>query len=209
MKSIFGKKLGMTRLFDESGRQTPVTAIEVGPCVVVQTDRAPRKGVATIQIGYGTQKPQRLSKAVVGHYAKAGVEPCRMLREVAVEDGEEVKVGDTITASIFEETKYVDIIGVTKGRGFQGVVKRHGMSGGPKTHGSHMHREVGSIGQCTRPSRVFKNKKMPGQMGNTRTTMQNLQLVKVLADENVILVKGAVPGPTGAIVEVRKALKKS
>lgn len=199
----------MTQVFDDQGRASNVTVIEVGPCVVVQVKDADKEGYAAAQLGFGTQKKQRLSKPALGHMEKAGVEPVRVLREFPVAEGAEVKPGDTVTASIFEGVEYVDVIGTSKGRGFQGVVRRHGFGGGRASHGSGTHRGPGSIGMKEKPARVFKGKKMPGQMGNKRVTTQNLRIVQVRADDNVILVEGAVPGPNEGLVMVRKAIKKA
>jgi large subunit ribosomal protein L3 len=209
MKSLIGKKLGMTQIFDEEGCCVPVTVIEAGPCTVIQRKTTAADGYEAIQIGFGEQKEQRVTKAQLGHCKKAGAAPQRELCEVRVEEGDEAKAGDTLTASIFDEVKFVDVLGTTKGKGFQGVVKRHGFSGGRASHGSHMHRRSGSIGMCEYPARVFKGKKMAGHMGSTNITVQNLKIVQVRADENLVLVKGAVPGANGSILVLREALKKS
>lgn len=205
---MIGKKVGMTQVYDDQGRQTNVTAIEVGPCVVVQVKSAEKEGYAAAQLGFGTQKKQRVSRPEQGHTDKAGVEPVRVIKEFPLESGESVKPGDTVTAALFEGVSHVDVVGVSKGRGFQGVVRRHGFSGGRATHGSGMHRRPGSIGMKVNPARVHKGKKMPGQMGNKTVTVQSLRVVQVRADEHVILVEGAVPGPSGGLVTVRKAIKK-
>lgn len=199
----------MTQVFDENGRQSNVTAIEVGPCVVVQVKSKKVDGYDAAQLGFGTQKKQRLTKPALGHLAKAGVEPVRTIREFPLDAGEEAKPGDTVTASIFDGVSHVDVVGDSKGRGFQGVMRRHNFGGGRATHGSGTHRGPGSIGMKEDPARVFKGKKMPGQMGNERVTVQNLRVVQVRGEENVILVEGAVPGPTGGLVMVRKAIKKA
>jgi len=208
MKSLIGKKLGMTQIFDDEGCRVPVTVIEAGPCRVIQRKTAKSDGYEAIQIGFGAQKEHRVSKALIGHYKKAGVETQRELREVRVNAEDETKAGDTLTAAIFEEVHFVDVLGVTKGKGFQGVVKRHGFSGGRASHGSHMHRRTGSIGMCETPARVFKGKKMPGQMGHENRTVQNIKIVQVRAEENLILLKGAVPGANGSTVVLCEALKK-
>ena len=209
MNGLLGRKVGMTQVFDEAGRQSNVTAIEVGPCVVVQVKSKEADGYAAVQLGFGSQKKQRLTKPALGHLEKAGVEPVRALREFPLDEGEEVKPGDTVTASIFEGVSHVDVIGTTKGRGFQGVVRRYRFGGGRATHGSGTHRGPGSIGMKVSPARVFKGKKMPGHMGNDRVTAQNLRVVQLRGEENVILVEGAVPGPSGGLVMVRKAIKKA
>ena len=208
MKSLIGKKLGMTQIFDDEGRRVPVTVIEAGPCSVIQRKTTETDGYEAIQIGFGAQKESRVSKPRVGQFKKAGVETMRELREVRVDASDETKAGDTLTAAVFEDINYVDVLGTTKGKGFQGVVKRHGFSGGRASHGSHMHRRTGSIGMCEFPARVFKGKKMPGQMGNVNVTTQNLKVVQVRADENLILLKGAVPGANGSTLVLREALKK-
>lgn len=211
MNALIGKKLGMTQVFDDDGQQVPVTVLEVGPCVVVQRKTSDVDGYDAVQLGFLDQKERRLTKPVAGHYRKNGVPAKRVLHEVDVEESDnEMKVGDTVKASdVFKDVEFVDVIGTTKGRGFQGVVKRHGMSGGRGSHGSHMHRRTGSIGMCVSPARVLKGKRMPGQMGNTRVMTQNLKVVGVRDEDNVILVRGSVPGPTGGIVFVRKAIKKA
>lgn len=186
----------------------PVTVIEAGPCNVVQRKTTATDGYEAIQIGFGEQKEQRVTKPLVGHFKKAGLTPMRELAEVIVAADDEAKAGDTLTAAIFEEVNFVDVIGKTKGKGFQGVVKRHGFSGGRASHGSHMHRRSGSIGMCEFPARVFKGKKMAGQTGNTNITVQNLKVVQVRSEENLVLVKGAVPGANGSTIVLREALKK-
>lgn len=208
MKSLIGKKLGMTQIFDDEGRRVPVTVIEAGPCSVVQRKTGKTDGYEAIQLGFSEQKEQRVSKPLLGHFKKAGVAPTRELAEVIVSADDETKAGDTLTAGVFEEVNFVDVIGKTKGKGFQGVVKRHGFSGGRASHGSHMHRRSGSIGMCEFPARVFKGKKMAGQMGDVNITVQNLKVVQVRAEENLILLKGAVPGANGSTLVLREALKK-
>lgn len=209
MQGILGKKIGMTRVFGDEGQQTPVTVIEVGPCVVVQRKTKSCDGYDALKLGFVDVKASRANKPHAGLFAAAKITPKRFLREFPVVAGSEAKVGDTITAAILEGASHVDIIGVTKGRGFQGVVRRHGMAGGAMTHGGHSKRRVGSIGCRSFPGRVHKGKRMPGHMGNVRVTTQNLKVVQLRAGENLILVKGAVPGPVGAMVEVRKALKRT
>ena len=208
MKSLIGKKLGMTQIFNEEGLRVPVTVIEAGPCSVVQRKTQEIDGYEAIQIGFGEQKEQRVSKPLLGHFKKAGVASVRELAEVIVSADDETKAGDILTADVFEEVNFVDVIGKTKGKGFQGVVKRHGFSGGRASHGSHMHRRSGSIGICEFPARVFKGKKMAGHMGNTNITVQNLKVVQVRPEENLILLKGAVPGANGSTLVLREALKK-
>lgn len=208
MQGLIGRKVGMTRVFDEKGTQVSVTIIQAGPCVVVQRKTAAADGYEAVQLGFGEQKEARLARAQQGCFKKAGVPAKRVLREVLLKQGEDAKVGDTLTVSLFEDATHVDVSGVTKGRGFQGVVRRHGMAGGPKGHGSMMHRRTGAIGNRTWPGRVFKNRRMPGQMGNVHVTVQNLRIVELRSDEGLLLVEGAVPGARGAVLLVRKAVKK-
>ena len=207
MKGLIGKKLGMTSVYDEEGVAVPVTVIEAGPCVVTQLKDAEKDGYKAVQLGYGDQKEQRLTQPALGHLKKAGVPAKSVLREFRVEDTE-VSVGDEVTASAFEEVNYVDIVATGKGRGYQGVVKRYDFGGGRASHGGGWIRRTGSIGMCEFPARVFKGKKMPGQMGDKRVTTQNLKVIQVRPEENLILVKGSVPGATGGIVTIKEALKK-
>ena len=208
MQTLIGRKIGMTRVYDENGVQVPVTVVQVGPCTVVQRKTTEKDGYEAAQIGFGAQKSQRLAKPQQGHFKKAGAEPQKVLREVRLADGDDAKVGDVLTAAVFEGVKFVDVLGKTKGRGFQGVIKRYKMAGGRETHGGAWTRRPGSIGNREWPARVFKNKKMPGQMGSVEVTTQNLRVVKVLAEDNALLLEGAVQGPAGGIVLVRKAIKK-
>jgi large subunit ribosomal protein L3 len=209
MKSLIGKKLGMTQIFDDNGQMVPVTVIEAGPCSVVQRKTEASDGYEAIQIGFGEQKEQRMTKPLLGHFKKAGVAPMRELAEVIVSAEDEAKAGDSLTAELFAEVNFVDVIGKTKGKGFQGVVRRHGFRGGRASHGGKSTlRTPGSIGQCEFPARVFKGKKMAGQMGDVNVTIQNLKVVQVRADENLILLKGAVPGANGSTLVLREALKK-
>ncbi len=204
---ILGKKIGMTQFFDDEGRVVPVTVLQAGPCVVVQRKNADRDGYEAIQVGLVdfmreklVKKPQR------GHFAKAGVAPMRFLREFRLEDGAEgFEPGERILAEHFKPREKVSITGTSKGKGFQGVVKRHGFRGGRKTHGSMFHRAPGSIGQSAWPSRVFKGVRLPGRMGGDRVTVSGLEIVEVHPDDNVILVRGAVPGPNGGYVSIRRA----
>lgn len=209
MRGLPGKKIGMTQVFDDQGRQVPVTVIEVGPCTVVQRKTRERDGYDAVQVGFGVQKESRLSKAAIGHLKASGSTTVRTLREFELDAGEDLKPGDQVTAKNFEGVSHVDVIGVTKGQGFQGVVKRHRMGGGPNTHGHMSHRRIGAIGQRTWPARIMKNKRMPGRMGRVRVTTQNLQIVQVRPEDHAILVKGAVPGPNGALLLVSKAVKKA
>lgn len=209
MQGILGRKIGMTRVFGEEGHQVPVTVIEVGPCVVVQRKTKPVDGYEALKVGFGGDKESRVSKPLMGQFKAAGVAPQRHVHEFAADDGDALKAGDAVTAAVLEGAAYVDISGVTKGRGFQGVMRRHGMAGGPVTHGGHSKRRIGSIGCRSFPGRVHKGKRMPGHMGNVNITVQNLKVVQLRTAENLLLVGGAVPGPVGAIVVVKKALKKA
>ena len=208
MKGLIGKKLGMTSVYDESGAAVPVTVIEAGPCVVVQRKDNDKEGYSAVQLGFEDQKEQRLNKPDLGHFKKAGVDAKRVLKEFRVDDPAEVAVGDVVKASAFEEVNYVDIVATGKGRGYQGVVKRYGFAGGRASHGGDWTRRTGSIGMCEFPGRVFKGKKMPGQMGNKRVTTQNLKIIQIRPEENLILVKGSIPGANGGIVVIKEALKK-
>ncbi len=202
MKGILGKKIGMTRIFDESGDTISATLIEAGPCVVVQIKTDEKDGYSAVQLGYAEQKEERLTKPVLGHFKRANVKPHRILKEFRDMEGE-YKEGDEIRSDIFSPGERVNVAGLSKGRGFAGVVKRHGFRGGPKTHGqSNRHRAPGSIGQSSYPKRVFKGLKMAGRMGHKRTTIRNLEVVKVLPDRNLILLKGGVPGARNSIVEI-------
>lgn len=198
----------MTQVFDAEGHRVAVTVIEAGPCVVVQRKTQEKDGYDAVQMGYGDQKEQRVSKPDLARFKKAGVSPKRVLREFPIIGDDDVKAGDTVTAEIFAEEKYVDIEGTSKGRGFAGVVKRYNFGGGRMTHGGHAKRKPGAIGQCATPSRVAKNRKMPGHMGTVRVLQENLKIVELKGDENLILVRGAVPGATGSIVYIKKSLKK-
>ena len=233
MNALIGRKVGMTRVFDEDGTQTPVTVLEVGPCQVVQRKSQDNEDYDAVQFAFDPQKESRLTKPLRGHFKKGGADAARVLREVrltgtdlaageqavgdAPADDEEAAAnepaptpvpGNVYTAAIFDGVPFVDVTAVSKGRGFQGVVKRWNMAGGRKSHGGGNLRGPGSIGMCEFPARVLKGKKMPGQMGNKQVTVQNLKVVAVRADDNALLVRGAVPGPNGGIVMVRKALKK-
>ncbi len=205
---ILGKKVGMTQVYQPDGRVVPVTVLKVGPCVVVQRKTGSHDGYDAVQLGLVEfVKPQRVNKPLTGHYKKAGVEAGRFLRELRVRGamGSDLKPADRVLAEEFRPAEKVDVIGVSKGRGFAGLVKRHHFRGGPSTHGSMSHRAPGSIGSSSYPSRVFKGMRMAGHMGHARVTVRNLEVVEVHADENLLLVKGAVPGPNGGYVVVRRA----
>lgn len=198
----------MTQVFTEDNRLLPVTVVEVGPCPVVQVKDGGKDGYKAVQIGFGQIKENRVTQPLRGHFSKNSVNPVRQLREFRTENGEDsYKVGDILTVASFKEGDKVDVIGETKGRGFQGVVKRHGFAGGNATHGSMTHRRGGSYGQCQWPGEVHKGKKMPGHMGGVRRTTQNLRVVKILEDKNILLVKGSVHGANGSTVYVRVAKK--
>jgi large subunit ribosomal protein L3 len=208
MQGLIGKKLGMTQVFDADGRRVAVTVIEVGPCVVLQRKTRERDGYEAVQVGFGRAKASRTPKAAAARFEKAGCGPLRAVREFSPDGGEAAERGQTLTVSVFEGVPYVDVTGMTKGRGFQGVVKRHRMAGGPLTHGGHSKRRVGSIGQNAYPARVVKGKRMPGHMGNLRRTQQNLRVVEVRPGDNLLLVRGAVAGSNGSVVLVKRSLKK-
>lgn len=205
--ALLGKKIGMTQVFDENNRLVPVTVIEAGPCPVTQVKTSDKDGYTAVQIGYRPQKSQRLTKSLQGHFKKAGVEAHAELSEFRLEASSDLNVGDVLTVDRFEAGQKIDVIGTSKGRGFQGVVKRYGFAGGPASHGSMFHRRGGSYGMCQWPGHVIKGKKMPGHMGDVQRTVQNLTVVKVVTDENLILVKGSIPGSRGSLVTVRSSVK--
>ena len=206
-KALIGKKLGMTQIFDENGTVIPVTVLEAGPCVVAQVKTLENDGYEAVQLGFGEVKEKKLNKPEKGHFAKAKVAAKKHLREFRLDSIEGIKVGDELKADVFAEGEKIDVQGTSKGKGFQGVIKRHGQHRGPMGHGSMYHRRPGSMGACSTPSRVFKGKKLPGHMGRVTVTIQNLDVVKVDLDKNVILVKGSVPGPKGAILKIKSAVK--
>ena len=203
--TILGKKLGMTQVWSEDDRLVPVTVIEAGPCVVSQVKTVKRDGYSAMQIGFGDIKDKKVNKPTAGHFAKAKIEPKANLAEVRLDEGDAVKVGQAITIDAFSEAKAVHVTGVSKGKGFAGVMKRHNFKGGPGGHGSHSHRIPGSVGQCASPSRVFRGKKLPGHMGTDTVTVRNLEVVKVDPEQNLLIVKGAVPGGKGALLTIRMA----
>lgn len=209
-KGLIGKKIGMTQLFDEKGNVIPVTVIELGPCPVVQKKTTETDGYNAVQLGFGEVKVQRVNKPVKGHYAKANVAPRKLLKEFRLKDIDALNVGDIIKADVFEVGEKVDVTGISKGKGTAGVIKRWNFSRLKETHGSGpVVRKGGSVGACSDPSRVFKGKKMAGRLGSERVTIQNLDVVKVDAENNLIAVKGAVPGPRGGIVVVTDNVKKA
>ena len=204
---ILGRKIGMTQLFSEDGAVTPATVIKAGPCVVVQRKTVERDGYDAVQLGLVEDRPARANKPTAGHYKKANVPPTRVRREVPLAEGGDAPAeGAQVVASLFTDGEQVDVIGLSRGKGFQGVMKRHGFSGGRATHGSMFHRAPGSIGQSSWPSRVIKGMKGPGRMGGDRVTVLNLRVMQVDAEQHVLVVKGAVPGAPGGLVMVRKAV---
>lgn len=208
INTLIGKKIGMTQVYDAQNVLVPVTVVEAGPNSVVQVKTLEIDGYNAVQLGFSAKKVKNTSAAELGHAKKAGLEVApRVLSEVRLAAAPTQKAGDVITVESFKEGQLVDVIGVTKGKGFQGVVKRFRANGGPATHGSMFHRRVGSIGMRQTPGRVWKNQTMPGHMGNVKRTLQNLQVVKIVADKNLILVKGAIPGANGDDVIVRTAIK--
>jgi large subunit ribosomal protein L3 len=207
-KGILGRKLGMTQVFDEGNRVVPVTVIEAGPCRVVQLKTPERDGYAAVQLAFGDTKAARLSKPELGHLKAANVEPTKYLAELRVDDLGGFELGQVLKADVFEAGERVDITGISKGKGFAGVMKRHNFKGQGAGHGNHKkHRAPGAIGACATPARVFKGMRMAGQYGNTRVTTLNLQVVEGDAERNLLLVKGAIPGPNGGLVFVRNAVK--
>ena len=204
MPGLLGKKIGMTSVFSAEGKNLPCTVIEVGPCVVTQVKTVEKDGYAAVQVGFEEAKEKNTTKPMKGHFDKAGTTPKRHLAEFTYE--EEHNLGDVITVELFNDAAFVDVTGVSKGKGFQGVMKRHGFGGvGQSTHGQDDRaRKPGSIGACATPSRVFKNLRMGGQMGNVQVTTHNLQVIKVIPEHNLLLVKGSVPGSKGSIITVKK-----
>ncbi len=206
-KAILGTKIGMTQLFNEDGKVVPVTVIMAGPCTVVQKKTAETDGYEAIQVGYGEVKEKRLNKPAKGHFAKADVAAKKFLKEFRFDDVSSYNVGDEIKADVFAAGDAIDVTGTSKGKGFAGPMKRWGLHRGPMAHGSGYHRGSGSLGACSTPGRVMKGKKLPGHMGNVKVTVQNLEIVKVDAENNLILVKGAVPGNKGGLVVIKNSVK--
>lgn len=206
---LLGKKIGMTRVYDDKGRVTTATVIEAGGNRVLQVKSPEKDGYSAIQVGFGDQKPQRVSKALTGHFAKSSSTPKKFIREFRLADGETAPESVDVSLSTFEVGQFVDVIGQSKGKGFQGVVKKHNFAGQPASHGSMMHRRNGAIGNRSTPGRVWKNMGMPGHMGDERVTVQNLRILQVREEDGVILVSGAVPGAKGTNVVVRPAKKKT
>jgi len=208
IKGLLGKKLGMTQIFDENNHVVPVTVVEAGPCVITQIRTQETDGYTAIQIAYGDIDPRKVKKPQAGHFNKAGVTPRRHVAEIRMDDVSDYELGQEITANIFDGITFVDVTGITKGKGFAGGMKRHGFAGQGAGHGNQAsHRRVGGIGACATPGRVFKGKRMAGRMGQDRVTTQNLKIQKIDADANLILIKGAIPGNRGGIVTVKTAVK--
>lgn len=204
MRGLIGKKLGMTRVFDENGRSIPVTVLRCGPCPITQVKTPEKEGYAALQLGFGEDRSDKhLTMPQRGHLAKAGLGPLRVLREFRVDSTDGFEAGQTLKVDIFEGIDRVNVTGITKGRGFAGVVKRHGYGGGKETHGSNHHRHPGTIGMCATPSRVFKGHKLPGRYGSDRTTVTNMRVVRVDAENDLLFVKGAVPGSRNGYILVQ------
>ena len=208
-KAILATKVGMTQIFNEDGVLTPVTVLQAGPCVVTQVKTVENDGYSAVQVGFVDKREQLVNKPLKGHFDKAGVSYKRYVRELKLEDAESYALAQEIKADIFAAGDKIDVTAISKGKGFQGAIKRHGQHRGPMAHGSKFHRHAGSNGACSDPSKVFKGKKMPGQMGHKKITIQNLEVVRVDADKNLLLVKGAVPGPKKALVTVKETVKVS
>ena len=204
MMGLIGRKIGMTQLFDEKGDIVPVTVIEAGPCTVTEIRTSERDGYTALQLGFGTNKEKRFTKPVLGQFTKRNLPPSRHLREFRIKDVAAYTLGQTLNASVFEKGEHVDVEGTTKGRGFAGIIKRHGFKGGHASHGPTMGREPGSIGSSAYPSRVIKGKRLPGRMGGKPLTSKNLLVAGVDAEQNVLLVRGAIPGPTNGLVFILK-----
>jgi large subunit ribosomal protein L3 len=207
-KGILGTKLGMTQIFDENARVVPVTVIQAGPCTVAQVKSPERDGYAAVQLAFGEARPRRITKPVAGHYAKAGIEPRRHLVELRTGDAADYALGQELKADVFAEGDRVDVVGVSKGKGTAGVMKRHGFAGLSASHGTERkHRSPGSVGACATPGRIFKGMRMSGHMGHERVTVLNLQVVKVDPERNLLLVRGAVPGPKRGLVMLRSSVR--
>lgn len=208
-KGLIGKKIGMTQLFDENGKVIPVTVVEAGPCTVVQKKTVENDGYAAVQVGFGDVKVQRVNKPMAGHFKKADVAPKKVLKEFRLEDTESVNVGDVLKADVFAAGDRVDVVGTSKGKGTAGAIKRWNFSRLKESHGTGpVARHAGSLGACSDPSRVYKGKKLAGHLGSERVTIQNLDIVKVDAENNLIAIKGAIPGPRGGIVVIADTVKK-
>ncbi|MDZ7814926.1 MAG: 50S ribosomal protein L3 [Planctomycetota bacterium] len=205
LEAMLGRKVGMTSVFSEDGRMVPVTVIELGPCSVTQIRTEETDGYSAVQLGFGDRRESRTTKPLKGHFQKAGVEPRHFVREVSVDDASQYEPGQEITVEEFGEVKRVDVSGISKGKGFAGVMKRHGFKGGRASHGFKWHRKPGSIGQSATPARTIKGVGMPGQMGNKNRTNRNLRVHEIIADRNLILIEGNVPGGRNGFVVVRRS----
>jgi large subunit ribosomal protein L3 len=208
VKTLIGKKIGQTTLFEDNGKATHVTVLEVGPCVVIQKKTVEKEGYNALQIGFSERKEKHTTKALQGHFKKSGATPKKILKEVAVQDSASFQVGQTLTVENLKEVTWVDVTGVTKGKGFQGGVRRHGFKGGRNSHGSMFHRAPGGIGASSDPSRVYPGSRMPGHMGTDKNTVLNLKVVRIDSENHLLFVRGAVPGADGGIVTVRQSVKK-
>ena len=209
LKGIIGRKLGMTQVFGEGGNVVPITVVEAGPCAIVQIKTSEKEGYNALQLGFTKKKPHRVNRPLAGHFQKSGAGPFYVIKEFPVDEIGEYTVGQEITLENFKVGDYVDVTGTSKGRGFTGVIKRHGFSGFPASHGTHEHfRHGGSIGSSATPARTFKGVKMPGHFGNSRVTVQNLTIVDIKPEQNLLLIKGAVPGATNSIVIIKEAKKR-
>ncbi len=207
VKAILGRKLRMTQMYTEDGRMIPLTAVQVGPCPIVQIKEEEKDGYCALQIGFLPDKPQAATMPIIGHYRKSKAEPCKILREIRTDSVEGFELGQMLDGSMFEEGDRVDISGVSKGKGFQGGVRRHNWRGGRDSHGSMFHRAIGSIGPGSGLSRIFKGKTLPGQMGNEKVTIQNVEVVKVDPENNLIYIRGGLPGPNGGILFLKQTTK--
>lgn len=208
MQTLIGKKVGQTTYFEETGKATHVTVLEVGPCVVIQKKTQEKEGYNALQLGFAEKKEKHTTKALQGHFKKSGATPKRILQEVRVADTTPYQVGQTLTVENLKDTNWVDVTGITKGKGFQGGVRRHGFKGGRNSHGSMFHRAPGGIGASSDPSRVFPGTRMPGHMGTDKNTVLNLKVVKIDVENHLLFINGAVPGADGEIVTVRPSVKK-
>lgn len=208
-KAILATKVGMTQIFNEDGVLTPVTVLQAGPCVVTQVKTMDKDGYSAVQVGFVDKREKLVNKPLKGMFDKAGVSYKRFVRELRLENAEEYSVKDEIKADVFAAGDKIDATAISKGKGFQGAIKRHGQSRGPMAHGSKYHRHAGSNGACSDPSKVFKGKRMPGHMGSKQITIQNLEVVKVDAENNLLLVKGSVPGPKKALVTIKETVKSA
>ena len=206
-KAIVAKKIGMIQVFSETGAMVPVTVLEAGPCVVVQVKTTETDGYEAVQVGFGQVKPRRVNKPRQGHFDKAGVAPSRVLKEFHLEGAAGYEIGRELKADVFSPGDRVDVTGISKGKGFQGAIKRHGLRRGPSSHGSKYHRGVGAMSAAATPGKVKKGKKLPGQMGHVKRTAQNLEIIRADGEKNLLLVKGSLPGPRGAVVTVKESVK--